>query len=72
MGWAVPCWLVSFGDAHHTSGVSGCMLAVFLLQKLGKKKGEIPLRAVKVVEYVDDRMLESKENAFQVGCVPFC
>ena len=48
------------------------MLAVFLLQKLGKKKGEIPLRAVKVVEYVDDRMLESKENAFQVGCVPFC
>ena len=47
------------------------MPAVFLLQKLGKKKGEILLRAVKVVEYVDDRMLESKENAFQVGCVPF-
>ena len=37
-----------------------------MLQKLGKKKGEIPLRAIKVIENVDERMLEHKENAFQV------
>ncbi|KAL8604046.1 hypothetical protein ACOMHN_024871 [Nucella lapillus] len=35
-------------------------------EKLGKKKGEIPLRSVKVVENVGERMLEGKENAFQV------
>ncbi|KAK7097302.1 tyrosine-protein kinase Btk-like [Littorina saxatilis] len=35
-------------------------------EKLGKKKGEILLRSVKVVEDVDERMLENKENAFQV------
>ncbi|KAK7464024.1 hypothetical protein BaRGS_00037988 [Batillaria attramentaria] len=34
--------------------------------KLGRKKGEIPLRFVKVVEFVDDYMLENKRNAFQV------
>lgn len=34
--------------------------------KLGRKKGEIPLRFVKVVEFVDDYMLESKCDAFQV------
>lgn len=34
--------------------------------KLGRKKGEIPLKFVKVVEHVDDYMLESKTNAFQV------
>ena len=36
------------------------------MQKVGRKKGEIALRSVKVVEFVDDHMLDSKENAFQV------
>ncbi|KAL8562218.1 hypothetical protein ACOMHN_005203 [Nucella lapillus] len=36
------------------------------IEKLGKKKGEIPLRMVKVVEFVQDLMLEKKPNAFQV------
>ena len=39
MGWAaVPCWLVSFGDAHLTDGVSGCMLAVFSFAETWQKE----------------------------------
>ncbi|XP_076467767.1 tyrosine-protein kinase Btk-like [Babylonia areolata] len=36
------------------------------IEKPGRKKGEIPLKMVKVVEKVKDLMLENKINAFQV------
>ena len=37
-----------------------------VFQKVGKEKGKIPLKSVKAVEAVDDMVLDSRENVFQV------
>jgi hypothetical protein len=49
--------------------VIGESMSRMCLQKLGAQKGEISLASVKVVENVDNHMLENKENAFQVSCL---
>ncbi|XP_041359830.1 tyrosine-protein kinase TXK-like [Gigantopelta aegis] len=36
------------------------------LQKRGKEKGRIPLETIKAVETVDDKMLDNKDNVFQI------
>lgn len=47
-------------------------MSVLVMQRHGKKKGEILLMTAMVVEFVEDFMLENKKNAFQVySCFTF-